>query len=310
MKERIDWELQKENQEKKTIARSARNKVTHTSCKLPSDFMTKKEKLAMNGEVMTMKMNKPVKYQAFKLWPVDLQREYLENLVKEFNASINSVAKMMGVAFSSFHLFLTSRHLRDVFPKSSKMNHDQIINWELFCKGEWKGYPYPFTRDTEQDELEKNKEQALQNATESHENALGATNSIEEGTDTKEEFSAVKSPIEAEKTVIDLLTDRVNKQLSEPASSVNNAIGCIGDSFNKFGQDVFKAEKHSDNDETEYETYPMTFTLFSFDMRDVKSWDDVFEMLRKFPLPEKNVLSVAMSERLYPIRGEDCNEKP
>lgn len=243
--EHIDWELEKENREKKVVARSANKKVTHRGCKLPSDYLTKKEKTMLNGEVVTMEMNKPVKYQIFKFWPTDLQKEYLEKLVREFGASINSVAKMMGVAFSSFYSFLASRHLRDIFPKNAKMNRKQIMNWELFCEGKW----------------------TPQNAPESRENALGATNSIEEGTDTKEEFGIVKSPIEAEKAVIDLLNDRVNKQISEPVST-----------------EKYCCDK-------------VQFINMSFSIRDLKSWDDIFDLLRKYPLPEHNNLSIELSER-------------
>lgn len=253
MKERIDWELQKENQEKKVIARSARNKVTHTGCKLPSDFMTKKEKMAMNGEVMTMEMNKPVKYQAFKLWPTDLHREYLENLVKIFGVGIDSIGEMMGCHKNTFQQFIRSRNLRDVFPRRSSPTKFDKNGWKLFCDG----VPYPF--ETKQEET------TAQNAPESLENALGATNSVEEGTD--------------------ISTTNGNCEASE---SVSESV------FSRFVM----------NDEPEQETYPMTFTLFSFDMRDVKSWDDVFEMLRKFPLPEKNVLSVAMSERHFSSRKD------
>lgn len=296
MKERIDWELQKENQEKKIIARSARNKVTHTGCKLPSDFMTKKEKMAMNGKVVTMEMNKPVKYQAFKLWPADLQREYLENLVKIFGVGIDSIGEMMGCHRNTFRQFIRSRNLRDVFPKRNSPTKFRENGWKLFCDG----VPYPFETKTE--------ETTAQNAPESLENALEATNSVEEGTDTKEEFDTVKSPIEAEKAVIDSLNEQVRKKFSETSDTIHNAIQSVGDSLNAFGSKTFKAEEHYDSVEPEQETYPMTFTLFSFDMRDVKSWDDIFEMLRKFPLPEKNVLSVAMSER-YLHREDVCCEK-
>lgn len=257
MKERIDWELQKENQEKKVIARSARNKVTHTGCKLPSDFMTKKEKMAMNGEVMTMEMNKPVKYQAFKLWPTDLQREYLENLVATYKISYADVAEMMGCWRGTLLEFLKSRKLRDIFPERVAYTKKDISNWKLFCNG------------ASCSAEAKPEETTVQNAPESLENALGATNSIEEGTD------------------------------KGTTNDVCEASGCMTDDLDIYSQFVAPVET-----EVEEETYPMTFTLFSFDMRDVKSWDDVFEMLRKFPLPEKNVLSVAMSERLFSPRKD------
>lgn len=240
MAEHIDWELEKENQEKKVVARSAKKKVTHRGCKLPSDYLTKKEKMMLNGEVVTMEMNKPVNYRIFKFWPRDIQKEYLSNLITTFGVGITEVMKMMGTTRPTFNSFLEARSLKYLFPKRIKPSLFDEENWGLFCKGEWKGYPYPFTRDTEQDELEETRNQALQNAPESRENALGATNSIAEGTDTSEEFDTVKGPIEAEK---------------------------------------------------------LQFTSMSFSIKDLKSWDDIFELLRKYPLPEHNRVSIELSER-------------
>lgn len=194
---------------------------------------------------------------------------------------------MMKCHYNTFRKFIRSRNLRDVFPRHSSPKKFRGNNWKLFCDG----VPYPFEMKTE--------ETTAQNAPESLENALCETNSVEEGTDTKEEFDTVKSPIEAEKKVIDSLNEQVRKQFSETADAIHNAIQSVGDSLDAFCSKMFKAEEHSNSVKPEQETYPMTFTLFSFDMRDVKSWDDVFEMLRKFPLPEKNVLSVAMSERYF-----------
>lgn len=247
MAEHIDWDLEKENQEKKVIARSARKKVTHTGCKLPSDYMTIKEKQQLNGEVITMDMNKPVAYKAFKLWPADLQKEYLEKLVKEFGVGVIDVANMMGVSRRSWHQFLTARRLRDIFPASVAYTKTDKTNWELFCKGEWRN-------------------QALQNTPESHENALGVTNSVEKGMDTTEEFDAIKGSVEAEKTVIDLLNEKIKKQISEPISTEK----CCCDK--------------------------LQVTNMQLAMKDVKSWDDIFELLRKYPLPEHNRISIYLTD--------------
>lgn len=247
MAEHIDWDFEKENQEKKVIARSARKKVTHTGCKLLSDFMTNKEKQQLNGEVITMDMNKPVKYQAFKMWPADLQKEYLENLVRTFGAGVDDVGKMMECHVNTFHQFVRSRGLRGAFPRRSSPTKFDKNGWKLFCEGEWR-------------------EQALQNAPESHENALGATNEVPEGKDTSEEFDAVKGPVEAEKTVIDLLNERINKQISEPISTEK----CCCDK--------------------------LQVTNMQLAMKDVKSWDDIFELLRKYPLPEHNRISIYLTD--------------
>lgn len=278
MAEHIDWDLEKENQEKKVIARSARKKVTHTGCKLPSDFMSNKEKQQLNGEVITMDMNKPVTYKAFKLWPADLQKEYLEKLVKNFGVGVIDVANMMGVSRCSWHQFLTARHLRDIFPANVAYTKTDKTNWELFCKGEWKN-------------------QALQNTPESHENALGATNGNKECTDTSKEFVAAKGPAEAEKTstdrfasncCADSMNGQINKAFSEIGATTSNAAESIGDSFNGFCRMSFETEKCCCN--------KVQLTSMSLSMKNVKSWDDIFELIRKYPLPEHNSITIVMAD--------------
>lgn len=250
MAEHIDWDLEKENQEKKVIARSARKKVTHTGCKLPSDYMTTKEKQQLNGEVITMDMNKPVKYQAFKMWPADLQKEYLENLVRTFGVGVDDVGKMMECHVNTFRQFVRSRGLRGVFPRHSSPTKFDKNGWNLFCDG------VVYSSDIMEQKIE---ELAAQNA-------LGATNSVEKGTDTSEEFDAAQGPVESEKTVIDLLNERINKQISEPIST-----------------EKYCCDK-------------LQVTNMQLAMKDVKSWDDIFELLRKYPLPEHNRISIYLTD--------------
>lgn len=92
--------------EKKRIGRSAYNKRSHTgkggSVKLPSDFMSRKEKEAMNGECKSYKLNSPMSYAEFKAMPQDLQIAYIKQLRKAYGAPDSEIAKMLGVSQNGF----------------------------------------------------------------------------------------------------------------------------------------------------------------------------------------------------------------
>lgn len=68
--------------EKKRIARSAFAHVSFKrgGCTLPSDTMTRKEIAAMNGEVKTYNVTRPMKWSEYKRLPDDLKREYWRNM--------------------------------------------------------------------------------------------------------------------------------------------------------------------------------------------------------------------------------------
>jgi hypothetical protein len=90
-----------DSREKKNIARSARNKRTHTGkrggVKLPSDYMTEKEKKQMNGECKSYRLNSPMKWDEFKPMPDDLKIAYIKAIREKYNAPDTQIAKMLGI---------------------------------------------------------------------------------------------------------------------------------------------------------------------------------------------------------------------
>ncbi len=87
--------------DKKITARSARNKRTHNgkggAVKFPSDFMTKKELNAMNGQVESYKLNSPMTWKEFKKLPDDLKVDYIKLIRSKYNAFDSAIAEMMGI---------------------------------------------------------------------------------------------------------------------------------------------------------------------------------------------------------------------
>ena len=92
--------------EKKNIARSSRCRRTHCGkggrVKFPSDYKTKKELKAMNGDVKTYNLNRPMSWTEFKTLPEDLKITYIKKLRNEFKVPDKVIAEMMCVTRSSF----------------------------------------------------------------------------------------------------------------------------------------------------------------------------------------------------------------
>lgn len=96
-----------EVRDKKVTARSARNTRTHNGksgrVKLPSDYMTKKELNAMNGEVKSYRLNEPMSWKEFKAMPDDIKVTYVKLLREKFHCIDSAIAEMMGIHKATFH---------------------------------------------------------------------------------------------------------------------------------------------------------------------------------------------------------------
>lgn len=100
------WVMIEDSIEKKNIARSSRSKRTHCGkrggVKFPSDFMSKKELKAMNGEVKSYKMHDPMSWEEFLALPDDLKKEYIKYIRERFKATDTALADAFGVSLSHF----------------------------------------------------------------------------------------------------------------------------------------------------------------------------------------------------------------
>lgn len=106
-----EYLFRKDTADKKVTARSARHTRTHCgkggSVKFPSDFMSKKERDAMNGECKYYRMNDPITWDEFKALPDDLKKLYIKNLKDKFNVPNSAFAEMFGV-----HQSLVGRYFK------------------------------------------------------------------------------------------------------------------------------------------------------------------------------------------------------
>ena len=101
--------------EKKKIARSSHNRKTYCGkggrVKFPSDYLSKKELNAMNSDVKSYNLNKPMTWKEFRSMPQDLQIMYIKKLRNEFGVPDIVLGKAMGICKSSFSRAMSDLNL-------------------------------------------------------------------------------------------------------------------------------------------------------------------------------------------------------
>ena len=126
--------------QKKRIAAGARRMKRGSRskrCSLPSDHLTPAQLKRRNGPVSTYKLDAPMRWDDFKSMPVDLQKQYLTNLVETYGATnemlgdmfyvhpthVGAVKKALGVVSHNPHRLIGEK----------KAIRDQM--WAAFCNG-------------------------------------------------------------------------------------------------------------------------------------------------------------------------------
>lgn len=84
--------------EKKRISQGARHKrggSKSKKCTLPSDYLTKKEKEKMNGEVFVYNPNNWYSWEEFKAMPMEYQVKYVNSLLNRYNCGLTTISKIV-----------------------------------------------------------------------------------------------------------------------------------------------------------------------------------------------------------------------
>ena len=92
--------------DKAITARSARHTRTHCGkggrVRFPSDNLSKKELMKMNGEVKSYRLNSPMSWAEFKSMPDDLKVVYIQALRKKYKVPDVNIAGMLGIGRQAF----------------------------------------------------------------------------------------------------------------------------------------------------------------------------------------------------------------
>lgn len=138
------WEYIQDCKEKKFTSHSASNKRGHTGkrggMKTASDYMTKKQLRALDGEVKTYRMGSPMNWEEFSMMPDDLKKMYIKKLRKKFNVPDEVLAMAMGVELDKFTDCLNTIELSSRISKDHEWydtdDHGRFQTWWIVTEEE------------------------------------------------------------------------------------------------------------------------------------------------------------------------------
>ena len=135
--ERIDWEFNKDVSEKKNIARQARyKKGKRKKCNLTSDYLTKKQWKERCGKTVSYNFNKPIKWNDFCELPINVQKEYLQNLIQRFSTTATDLSKMLGVTPQTVVKRCNMEGIGISFSVGKRMTKEERIAFAEFCNAD------------------------------------------------------------------------------------------------------------------------------------------------------------------------------
>lgn len=271
--------------EKKITAHSANKKVRHTGCKLPSDFMTRREKKTLNGEVHIMNIHKPITYKYFKTLPKDLQEEFLQFLKDEFSCSANELQRKWGLSTSAGVLRRYCAHAGIKYPflKGQKGRAKRDGRWDKFWAGEEWRKP--------------------ENAHESHENDLDETNTGSECTDIPAENASESVENNCGEEHFEEATKKLKlvEQARETLAELESKIVANSPALKTCGR--YGGDKNIPADTVAEETrtldevvleQPFEVGSLSFNLKNIRDWESVIKALSAFPLPAHNSVAITV----------------
>ena len=100
-------------------------------CTLPSEYLTAAQKRKLNGEVITVNLNRPMKWAEFKQLNKELQTMYAQNLVRKFGVTAVAMAEMLGVSKCTVYTYA-----KGVWGLRSRMTAAETEAFLKFCSGE------------------------------------------------------------------------------------------------------------------------------------------------------------------------------
>lgn len=99
------------------------------SCRLPSDNLTNAQWKKKNGEVTTIKLNKPMEWSEFKVMNRDCQITYLDYLTNYFYARQKDIANMLGVSREYFAKHLKRNQIDLDYKWQKKSPHEKWLKF-------------------------------------------------------------------------------------------------------------------------------------------------------------------------------------
>ena len=137
---------------KKDIARSAHNHVNarRGKCKLPHEYLTRKELNKLNGEVKSYNLKAPMAWATFKTMPDDLKKEYIRWLQQEFRANDHMIGELFGVVANTVTYLRKSLGIPSLGRgRTAAATEEDKVKWYHWLPGEWDDELVLETEDTD-----------------------------------------------------------------------------------------------------------------------------------------------------------------
>ncbi len=130
-----EYVFYKDSAEKKRNGWGAHNmnRTGKGKVRFPSDNLTKKEREAMSGEVVSYDLGKPMTWKQFRGMPVDLQKTYFLNLREKYMGTENQIAAMFGVSHKT--IVQTKAQFGIKTGKRGRVASDSRAIWQTFLDG-------------------------------------------------------------------------------------------------------------------------------------------------------------------------------
>ena len=130
-----EFVLQQDIKEKKLAGRGSFGKVRGGGryVKMPSDYLSRKERNKMNGDCVTYPMNIPVRWKVLRTWPEDLMERYIRHLLDDYRFTGTQIGIICGVSLNTVMTFCKAKSIK--LPHGRKVSHELKAKFQRFCDG-------------------------------------------------------------------------------------------------------------------------------------------------------------------------------
>lgn len=120
---------------RKNLARQAKHRKCGSKskkCSLSTDYMTNKQWKERNGIVLSINMNNPVSWEDFKGMSLQIQKEYISNIIDTYNANASTLSEMFGISPSTVRKYFQDNDFQVNFKVGHSMTSAQRAAWDNF----------------------------------------------------------------------------------------------------------------------------------------------------------------------------------
>ena len=122
--------------ERKRIGRGAKSRKSGSRskfCGLPSDNLSRAERMKLNGDVKVYNLNKPMKWDQFKKLPHDLRVDYIKKL-SAMGANREDITDMLGIKPATYSAFMSHNHPGEKLLNGNNgyKNNEAFVQW--YCE--------------------------------------------------------------------------------------------------------------------------------------------------------------------------------